>query len=69
MTPAVSPAPGWVTELFASIDRKDSAAFVSFLTDDGQFRFGNQAAATGREAIAAAVEGFFFIDCQSESSS
>lgn len=46
-------------DLFAAIDSKDPAAFVEFLTEDGQFRFGSAPAAVGREAIAAAVGGFF----------
>lgn len=49
----------WVKDLFAAIDRKDTAAFVGFLTDDAVFRFGNQAPVHGREAIADAVGGFF----------
>ncbi|MGZ5130697.1 MAG: nuclear transport factor 2 family protein [Caldimonas sp.] len=49
----------WTPALFASIDAKDSARFVSFLTEDAQFRFGNAPAAVGRDAIFAAVEGFF----------
>ena len=51
--------PTWITRLFASIDRKDSKTFVSFLTEDGRFRFANQDPVQGREAVAAAVEGFF----------
>jgi len=45
--------------LFAAIDAKDSAAFVSYLTDGAVFRFGSAEPAQGREAIQAAVEGFF----------
>ncbi len=46
-------------DLFAAIDSKDPTAFVEFLTEDGQFRFGSAPAAVGREAIAAAVGGFY----------
>lgn len=54
-TAASDPAGG----LFAAIDAKDATAFVSFLTDDAVFRFGSSPAVQGREAVHAAVEGFF----------
>ena len=47
------------TALFAAIDRKDTASFVASLTDDAVFRFGSAPPAQGRNAIAAAVDGFF----------
>jgi ketosteroid isomerase-like protein len=49
----------WLTGLFAAIDAKDTPRFVDFLTEDATFRFGSAPAATGREAIAHAVGGFF----------
>jgi limonene-1,2-epoxide hydrolase len=45
--------------LFAAIDAQDTAAFVSYLTEDAVFRFGSAPAVAGRDAIAAAVDGFF----------
>lgn len=45
--------------MFAAIDSKDTKAFVGFLTDDAVFRFGSAPAVRGREAILAAVDGFF----------
>ena len=45
--------------VFAAIDRQDTAAFVGFLTDDAVFRFGSAPPVQGRDAIAAAVSGFF----------
>lgn len=45
--------------IFAAIDRKDTTAFVGFLTDDAVFRFGSAPAVRGRDAIRAAVDGFF----------
>ena len=48
-----------LSDLFAAIDKRDTAAFVAFLTDGGEFRFGSAPPATGRDAIAAAVGGFF----------
>ena len=45
--------------LFQAIDAKDAARFVSFLTEDGEFRFGSAPPVRGREAAAAAVQGFF----------
>lgn len=47
------------TALFAAIDRKDVAAFVSCLTTDAVFRFGSAPEVAGSDAIAAAVGGFF----------
>lgn len=51
-------AGGWQA-LFAAIDRRDAAAFASFLTADGEFRFGNAPAVRGRPAVLQAVAGFF----------
>lgn len=45
--------------MFAAIDAKDADAFVGFLTEDAFFRFGSAPAVTGRDAIRAAVDGFF----------
>jgi uncharacterized protein (TIGR02246 family) len=51
--------PDWVTELFRTIDAGDAEGFARFLTDDARFRFGNAPSVQGREAIRAAVGGFF----------
>ena len=45
--------------MFAAIDAKDGATFVSYLTEDAIFRFGSAPPVQGRDAIQAAVEGFF----------
>ena len=45
--------------LFACIDRKDAEGFAAFLTPDGTFRFGSGPVAEGRDAVRAAVDGFF----------
>jgi limonene-1,2-epoxide hydrolase len=45
--------------LFASIDSMDTERFLDFLAADATFRFGSAEPVTGREAIAAAVNGFF----------
>jgi ketosteroid isomerase-like protein len=45
--------------LFAAIDAKDAAAFVAYLTEDAIFRFGSAPPVQGRDAIQAAVDGFF----------
>ncbi len=45
--------------LFRAIDAKDSAHFVSFLTEDCAFRFGSAPAVRGRDAVAEAVDAFF----------
>lgn len=53
------PDRAWWQRLFSTIDSSDAAAFVTFLTPDAQFRFGNSASVIGRQAIGAAVSGFF----------
>jgi hypothetical protein len=49
----------WLEEIGKTIDSKDGVAFAAFLTEDGNFRFGNQPAVTGRKAIADYVNAFF----------
>lgn len=51
--------PEWVERLFRVIDNKDADGFVSFLTDDAVFTFGNQEPVKGKAAIREAVKGFF----------
>ena len=46
-------------DLFRTIDARDSRKFVSFLTPDATFRFGNAPAIAGHAAIEQAVGGFF----------
>ena len=48
-----------LASLFSAIDAKDGDAFVDHLTEDASFRFGSAPAAVGRDAIHAAVTGFF----------
>ena len=49
----------WLTDLFATIDAKDTGRFVDVLTEDASFRFGSAAPVLGRDNIRAAVDGFF----------
>jgi ketosteroid isomerase-like protein len=49
----------FIDELLATIDRKDARAFAAFLTPEATFRFGNNPAVVGRDAIEAAVGTFF----------
>ena len=44
----------WWNSLFAAIDGKDTAAFLSFLTEDAEFRFANNPPAVGHAAVGAA---------------
>lgn len=46
-------------DLFAAIDACDGERFVSYLTPGAEFRYGSAPAVAGREAIRAAVDGFF----------
>jgi ketosteroid isomerase-like protein len=48
-----------IYDLFRTIDEMDSDKFVTFLTEDAQFRFGNAPAVYGKQAIREAVAGFF----------
>jgi ketosteroid isomerase-like protein len=48
-----------VAKAFADIDSFDPDRFVAHLTPDVTFRFGNADPVTGREAVRAAVVGFF----------
>ncbi len=45
--------------LFQTIDNQDSEAFAQWLAEDASFRFGNQPAVVGRDAIRDYVQGFF----------
>ncbi len=45
--------------LFASIDAMDTESFLSFVSEDGTFRFGSAPVVVGHEAIRDAVGGFF----------
>jgi ketosteroid isomerase-like protein len=49
----------WWNELFASIDARQTRAFVGFLTEDAMFRYGSNPEVNGREAIAATVDYVF----------
>jgi ketosteroid isomerase-like protein len=53
------PTREWWARLFAAIDAKDMRAFLAFLTDDAEFRFGSSPPAHGHAAIGAGVSGFF----------
>jgi ketosteroid isomerase-like protein len=46
-------------DLFKAVDAKDTDRFLRFLTDQASFRFGSAPPAIGKEAIRAAVDGFF----------
>ncbi len=49
----------WCTTLFATIDAKDSRGFVTYLSDEAQFRYGSAHPVTGTSAIIAALDAFF----------
>jgi ketosteroid isomerase-like protein len=56
---AFQPDRAWWGRLFAVIDARDAPGFLSLLTPDAQFRFGNAPMITGTEQIGAAVTAFF----------
>lgn len=45
--------------LFQTIDRKDADGFVSYLTQDASFKFGNALTVAGRDNVHKAVMDFF----------
>ena len=49
----------WVNRLFQSIDDRDLDTFLSFLSDDDVFRFGNAEPAKGKDTVGTVVGGFF----------
>ena len=49
----------WWNSLMATIDGKRPQEFAQFLTDDGEFRFGNQPSVHGRANVAGYVDAFF----------
>jgi ketosteroid isomerase-like protein len=51
--------PGWIAALLAAVDAKDADRFVSFLADDASFAYANAPPVLGRDAVRAAVAGFF----------
>lgn len=51
--------PARLDDLFKAVDAKDTDRFLGFLTDQASFRFGSASPAIGKEAIRAAVDGFF----------
>lgn len=53
------PKDEWWSALFASIDAKDTRAFLAFLTPDALFRYGSAPQAVGAGAIEQAVSYFF----------
>jgi len=46
-------------DMFAAIDAGNADKFVGFLSNDAVFRFGSAPPVQGRDAIHAAVSGFF----------
>ena len=48
-----------INELFHAIDSMDADRFVTFLTEDAQFKFGNNPKVVGKEAVKKTVKDFF----------
>ncbi|WP_455209050.1 nuclear transport factor 2 family protein [Kaarinaea lacus] len=49
----------WLNELFQAIDKQDTSKFLSFLTDEVFFRFGNAEPVHGKNNVGNIVKGFF----------
>ena len=49
----------WLHSLFNAIDDKDADVFVSFFTEDANFKFANAPAVSSRKNIRKAVSQFF----------
>ena len=56
---AVTSTRNFLDDVFAAVDANDADRFVACLTEDCVFRFGSAPAVAGRDAISAAVGGFF----------
>jgi ketosteroid isomerase-like protein len=48
-----------LTGMFESVDRLSVEGFLSYLTDDVVFRFGNSPEIAGKEVVKEAIESFF----------
>lgn len=53
------PTPTWLIELFAAIDALDVDGFLTFLSPECEFRFGNAPSIYGHETIRSVVSSFF----------
>jgi ketosteroid isomerase-like protein len=51
--------PRWVDALFRTIDGMDADGFVSYLTEDAKFRYGNLPEVAGRDKIREAAAALF----------
>ncbi|HWS00766.1 MAG TPA: nuclear transport factor 2 family protein [Prolixibacteraceae bacterium] len=49
----------YIAEIYQSIDNADAKKFASYIAPNGSFRFANNPAVTGNQAIEAYVDGFF----------
>jgi hypothetical protein len=49
----------WIEDLLASIDAMNAEKFVSFMTEDGEFRYGSSDPVIGKKAIEEYVGHFF----------
>ena len=49
----------WLVSLFETIDRMDAGQFVSYLTEDATFRFGNFPSVNSKSLIKKSVKDFF----------
>ncbi len=50
---------GWIQALFRSLDARDAEGFISFLTEDASFTFGNVPTVTGHTAIRGCITAYF----------
>lgn len=49
---------GWYEEILHAVDEKDSAGFVSYLTDDATFQWGAREPVEGKQAVKEYVDAF-----------
>lgn len=49
----------WIDTLIRSIDQKDTDAVLSYIAEDGSFRYGNGPTSVGKGAVKGAIDGFF----------
>ena len=60
--PSLAEVTAWAEKLYSEgVDRRDAKKFAAVFVDGGTCRFGNNPELVGREAIEAAITGFFTV--------
>ena len=49
----------WLRDILGAVDANDTGKFLTYLTDDAMFKFGNADGVHGKDAIGEMLKGFF----------